>query len=83
LTECTGSGKRKKLTFKAIADALEAQGYKAPRGGLLEAESVFSIYKKSLERLKRLNAFPRKEIRKFEVSAYDKVRLHQLGLQVG
>jgi hypothetical protein len=59
----------KRLTFKAIADALVAQGYKAPRGGLLGAESVFSIYKKGLERVKRLNAFPRKEIRKFEVSA--------------
>lgn len=34
------------LSFKAIADELVAEGYKAPRGGLLGAEIVFSIYKK-------------------------------------
>jgi hypothetical protein len=43
----------KGLTFKATADALVAEGYKAPRGGLLGAESVFSIYKKGVGRVKR------------------------------
>lgn len=36
----------KGLTFKGIADALVAEGYKATRGGLLGAVSVFSTYKK-------------------------------------
>ena len=57
----------KGLTFKAIADALIAEGYKAPRGGLLGAESVFSIYKKGVGRVNRLNASPRLEIKAIEV----------------
>ena len=60
----------KRLTFKAIADALIDEGYKAPRGGLLGAESVFSIYKKGLVRVKRLDDSPRLEMREFEVSAF-------------
>ena len=60
----------KGLTFKAIADALIAEGYKAPRGGLLGAESVFSIYKKGVGRVNRLNASPRLEIREVEVLAF-------------
>ncbi len=61
----------KGLTFKAIADTLEAEGYKAPRGGLLGAEGVFSIYKKGgVGRLNRLNASPRLEIRAVEVLAF-------------
>ena len=59
----------KGLTFKAIADALIAEGYKAPRGGLLGAESVFSIYKKGVGRVNRLNASPRLEIRAIDVLA--------------
>lgn len=38
----------KRLTFKAIAEALVDDGYKAPRGSLLGAESVFSVCKKGL-----------------------------------
>jgi len=57
----------KGLTFKAIADALAAAGYKAPRGGLLGAESVFSIYKKGVGRANRLNASPRLEISAIDV----------------
>ena len=57
----------KGLTFKAIADALVTEGYRAPRGGLLGAESVFSIYKKGVGRVKRLNASPRLEIRAIEI----------------
>jgi hypothetical protein len=60
----------KGLTFKAIADALIAEGYKAPRGGLLGAESVFSIYKKGVGRVNRLNASPRLEIRSVEVVTF-------------
>ena len=60
----------KGLTFKAIADALLTEGYKAPRGGLLGAESVFSIYKKGVGRVNRLNASPRLEIREVEVLAF-------------
>jgi threonine dehydrogenase-like Zn-dependent dehydrogenase len=60
----------KGLTFKGIADALVAEGYKAPRGGLLGAESVFSIYKKGAGRVKRLNASPRLEIRAVEVLTF-------------
>lgn len=59
--------KTKELTFKAIADVLVAEGYKAPRGGLIGAESVFSIYKKGLGRVNRLNASPSLEIRAVEV----------------
>ena len=57
----------KKLTFKGIADALIAEGYKAPRGGLLEAESVFSIYKKGVGRVNRLNASPAVLIENVEI----------------
>ena len=57
----------KRLTFKGIADALVAEGYKAPRGGSLGAESVFSIYKKGVGRVNRLNAPPRLEIRGIEI----------------
>ena len=57
----------KGLTFKAIADALGAQGYIAPRGGRLGAESVFSIYKKGVGRVNRLSASPRLEICAIEV----------------
>ena len=57
----------KGLTFKAIADALVAEGYKAPRGGRLGAESVFSIYKKGVGRVNRLNASPRLKIQAIEV----------------
>jgi hypothetical protein len=60
----------KELTFKAIADALEAEGYKAPRGGILGAEGVFSIYKKGVGRVNRLNASPRLEICAVEVLAF-------------
>jgi len=60
----------KGLTFKAIADALAAAGYKAPRGGLLGPESVFSIYKKGLGRVNRLNASPSLEIRAIEVASF-------------
>lgn len=60
----------KGLTFKAIADALIAEGYKAPRGGLLGAESVFSIYKKGAGRVNRLNASPRLEIRSVQVMSF-------------
>jgi hypothetical protein len=58
-------------TFKAISDALIAEGYKAPRGGLLGAESVFSIYKKGVGRVNRLNASPRLEIRLIEVVLFE------------
>jgi hypothetical protein len=58
------------LTFKAIADSLVSDGYKAPRGGLLGAESVFSIYKKGQGRVKRLNASPKLEIRAVEVLSF-------------
>ena len=44
----------KGLTFKAIADALIAEGYKAPRGGLLGAESVFLGQAKGLGRARRV-----------------------------
>ena len=60
----------KGLTFKAIADALIAEGYKAPRGGLLGAESVFSIYRKGLGRVSRLRASPRLEIRAVDVLTF-------------
>mgnify|MGYP003339294970 CR=1 FL=1 len=59
--------KTKGLTFKAIADALIAEGYKSPRGGLLGAESVFSIYKKGVGRETRLNAPPVVLIKGIEV----------------
>ena len=57
----------KGLAFKAIADVLVAEGCKAPRGGLLGAESVFSIYKKGVGRVNRLSASPRLEIREIEI----------------
>jgi hypothetical protein len=60
----------KGLTFKAIADALLTEGYKAPRGGLLGAESVFSIYKKGVGRVNRLNASPRLQIRSVQVMSF-------------
>ena len=60
----------KGLTFKTIADELVAEGCKAPRGGLLGAESVFSIYKKGVGRVNRLNASPSQEIRAIEVLAF-------------
>ena len=60
----------KGLTFKAIADALVTEGYKAPRGGVLGAESVFSIYTKGVRRGSRLNASPRLEIRSIEVAHF-------------
>jgi len=59
--------KTKELTFKGIADALIAEGYKAPRGGLLGAESVFSIYKKGVGRVNRLNASPAVLIENVEI----------------
>jgi len=57
----------KGLTYKAIADTLIAEGYKALRGGLLGPESVFSIFRKGLGRVNRLNASPRLEIKAIEV----------------
>jgi hypothetical protein len=60
----------KGLTFKAIADALVAEGYKASRGGPLGAESVFSIYKKGVGRGKRLNAPPSLQIRSVDVASF-------------
>jgi len=61
----------KGLTFKAIVDALVTEGYKAARGVLLGAESVFSIYKKGVVgRFIRLNASPRLEIRAVELLAH-------------
>jgi hypothetical protein len=60
----------KGLTYKAIADALFAEGYKASRGGLLGPESVFSIYRKGLGRVGRLKASPRLEIRAVEVLTF-------------
>lgn len=59
----------KGLTFNAIADTLIAEGYKAPRGGLLGAENVFSIFKKGLRRASRLNAPTKLEICSIEVLA--------------
>jgi len=70
----------KGLTFKAIADALVAEGYKAPRGGPLGAESVFSIYKKGVGRANRLNASPRLEIRA-EVVTFEASITERIGLQ--
>jgi hypothetical protein len=68
------------LTFKAIADALIAEGYKAPRGGLLGAESVFSIYKKGVGRVNRLSASPRLEIRAVEVASFDSINTKRIDL---
>lgn len=42
------------LTFKAIAEQLVSDGYASPRGKKLEAENVFSIYKKGKLRRARL-----------------------------
>ena len=56
-----------KLTYKAIADLLIAQGYKSPRGYDLGPESVFSIYKKRKIRDRRLSATPRMEIKNIEI----------------
>jgi len=71
----------KGLTFKAIADALVAEGYKAPRGGSLGAESVFSIYKKGVGRVNRLNASPRLKIRAVEVVTFEASITERIGLQ--
>jgi hypothetical protein len=46
------------LTYKAIAEALIAEGYRSPRGFDLSPESVFSIYKKRKRRDVRLLAAP-------------------------
>jgi hypothetical protein len=46
------------LTYKAIAEALIAQGYRSPRGCDLGPESVFSIYKKRKVRNERLLSAP-------------------------
>jgi len=35
------------LTFKAISEQLVSDGYASPRGKKLEAENVFSVYKKA------------------------------------
>ena len=50
--------------------SLSPRATKQPRGGLLGAESVFSIYKKGVGWLDRLNASPRLEIRAVEVLAF-------------
>lgn len=71
----------KGLTFKAIADVLIAEGYKAPRGGLLGAESVFSIYKKGVGRVNRLEASPRLEIRAVDVVTFEASIKERNGLQ--
>jgi len=60
----------KGLTYKAIADVLVAEGFKAPRGGLLGAESVFSIYKKGIRRVNRLNSSPRLAISGVEIQNF-------------
>ncbi len=57
------------LTFKAIAEALGADGYRAPRGGPLEPEKVFSIYKKGVGRANRLNAPPELKVCSIEIWA--------------
>ena|GEM_PF-2707459 len=44
------------LTFSAIAMELQALGYASPRGCLLQAEHVFSIYRKGKQRQQRLNS---------------------------
>jgi len=44
------------LTFLSIADQLISEGYNSPRGKVLSAESVFSIYKKRNIRDQRLHA---------------------------
>jgi len=46
------------LTYKAIAEALIADGYRSPRGFDLGPESVFSIYKKRKKRDARLLSAP-------------------------
>ena len=46
------------LTYKAIAEALIAEGYRSPRGCDLGPESVFSIYKKRKVRNERLLSAP-------------------------
>ena len=71
----------KGLTFKTIADELVAEGCKAPRGGLLGAESVFSIYKKGVGRLNRLKASPGLEIRAVKVVPFEPSITEQIGLQ--
>jgi hypothetical protein len=65
-----GSNRSPSSRKPLVSDALVAEGYKAPRGGLLGAESVFSIYKKGVGRLNRLNASPRLEIRAVKVLAF-------------
>ena len=49
------------LTFDAVAIRLCELGFTSPRGCVLQAEHVFSIYKKGKRRLTRLNAEPRYE----------------------
>jgi hypothetical protein len=71
----------KGLTIKAIADALVAEDYEAPRGGPLGAESMFSIYKKGVGRVKRLNASPRLEIRAVEMVTFEASITERIGLQ--
>ena len=46
----------RQFTYKQIADILISEGYRSPRGSVLGAESVFSIYKKRKIRDVRLNA---------------------------
>jgi hypothetical protein len=47
-----------RLTFDGIAIRLRDQGLKSARGRELQAEHVFSIYKKGKLRLSRLNSEP-------------------------
>ena len=55
------------LTYKAIAEALIADGYRSPRGFELGPESVFSIYKKRKRRDERLLSAPAISICEVEI----------------
>jgi (p)ppGpp synthase/HD superfamily hydrolase len=46
------------MTYDAIAEALNAEGVKSPRGVTLMAEHVFSIYRKGVRRQMRFVATP-------------------------
>ena len=53
---------RESLTFKAIAEQLDREGYKSPTELTLTAEIVFGIYKKGKVREDRLSAKPKRDI---------------------
>ena len=54
-------------TYKSIATILRRWGYISPRGTILNAQKVFSIYKKRKIRDVRLNSQPKIGIRDLKV----------------